>query len=111
MDDDLNTADAIASIFDLVRAANTAAAAEGISDDILLKARETIIELCEILGLEPAKIEEQAIPNEIFTLVNARSQAKEARDFTTADALRDEIEAKGYRVEDTPQGARILPIE
>ncbi|HZK29118.1 MAG TPA: DALR domain-containing protein, partial [Clostridia bacterium] len=111
MDDDLNTADAIACLFELVRAANTGAAVEGIRAKTLLEARETIIELFGVLGLEPENAGEKTIPDEVLALVDARTQAKLARDFVTADTIRDEITRKGYRVEDTPQGVRLLPIK
>ncbi len=109
MDDDLNTADAIAALFDLVRAANTAASSGKVSSATLLQARDSLIELFGVLGLDPAAGEGDGIPEEITRLVEERGRAKEARDFARADALRDEILAKGYKVEDTPQGVRILP--
>ena len=111
MDDDLNTADAIAAIFDLVRAANTAAASEQASSALLLDARETIIELCHILGLKPDEQEELVIPAEVKELVEKRTQAKQDRDFEKADRIRDEIAALGFRLEDTPQGVHIHLLE
>lgn len=111
MDDDLNTADAIAAIFDLVRAANTAAASEQASSALLLDARETIIELCHILGLKPDEQEELVIPAEVKELVEKRTQAKQDRDFEKADRIRDEIAELGFRLEDTPQGVHIHLLE
>lgn len=111
MDDDLNTADAIAAIFELVRAANTAAATRTLSADALKTVRARIIELCHVLGLEPEKFDEAAIPEDILDMVDRRSQAKKARDFATADALRDAIAERGYKVEDTPEGARVIPLD
>ncbi len=109
MDDDLNTADAIAALFDLVRAANTAASTGRVSGQALLQARDSLIELFAVLGLDPAASAEDGIPEEITRLAEERGRAKEARDFAKADALREEIQARGYKIEDTPQGFRILP--
>jgi len=110
MDDDLNTADAIASLFELVRAANTAASSGDVSAPSLLEARDTLIELFGVLGLDPSDTQEEAVPSEIMALVEERTQAKEARDYSRADAIRDEVLAKGFKIEDTPQGVRVLPL-
>jgi cysteinyl-tRNA synthetase len=110
MDDDLNTADAIAAIFELVRAANTATAAGGVSKATLQSARDTLIELCGVLGLEPDKKDDARIPEAVLKMVEERTAAKQARDFQKADELRDAIAAEGYKVEDTPQGARVVPL-
>ncbi len=110
MDDDLNTADAIAALFELVRAANTAASSGDVSAPSLLEARDTLIELFGVLGLDPSDTQEEAVPSEIMALVEERTKAKEARDYSRADAIRDEVLAKGFRIEDTPQGVRVLPL-
>ena len=109
MDDDLNTADAIAAIFELVRAANTAAASGKVPGDTLLLARQTIIDLCRIMGLE-ADVPEETVPAEVLALVQERTDAKKARDFARADALRDQVQAMGYKIEDTPQGVRVIAL-
>lgn len=111
MDDDLNTADAIAAIFDLIRAANTAAASEQASKSRLLNARKTIIELCHVLGLKPDEQEEIIIPARVKELVDQRTKAKQERDFEKADQLRDEISKLGFRLEDTAQGVHIHLLE
>jgi cysteinyl-tRNA synthetase len=110
MDDDLNTADAIAAIFDLVRAANTAATSGAVSPKTLLSARDTLVELLDVLGLDPTAKKEDEIPDDILTMVEERTKAKKERDFATADRIRDEIQARGFKVEDTPQGARVIPV-
>ncbi len=110
MDDDLNTADAIAAIFDLVRAANTAATSGAVSPETLLSARNTLVELLDVLGLDPTAEKEDEIPDDILTMVEERTKAKKERDFATADRIRDEIQARGFKVEDTPQGARVIRI-
>ena len=110
MDDDLNTADAIAAIFDLVRAANTAAATGKVAAGALLEARQTLIELCGVLGLDPTADQEETVPPAIAALVQERQKAKEAKDYAKADALRDQVLAGGFKIEDTPQGVRVLPL-
>lgn len=110
MDDNLNTADAIAAIFDLVRAANTAATSGAVSPETLLSARNTLVELLDVLGLDPTAEKEDEIPDDILTMVEERTKAKKERDFATADRIRDEIQARGFKVEDTPQGARVIRI-
>jgi len=105
MDDDLNTADALAAVFEMVRAANSAAAVSGIDRESLKNAITVLIELLDVLGLQMTRKDD--IPDEILTLVEARTTAKKARDFRKADALRDEIQSKGYAVADTPQGPKV----
>lgn len=105
MDDDLNTADALAAIFELVRATNTAAAVSGLDITSIRKTLMLLNELLDVLGLHQAN--ENSIPDDIIALVDARTQAKAQRDFKLADALRAEIQAKGYVVKDTPQGPQV----
>lgn len=107
MSDDLNTADAIAAIFDLVRAANTAAAVPGVSGPALKAVRDKLLELLDVMGLDPALGSEIDIPAAIMELVERRQAAKKERDFALADSLRDEIAAAGYKIEDTPQGPKV----
>ena len=111
MDDDLNTADALAAIFDLVRAANTAVAGGRVSKKALLNARDALTERLGVLGLEPTANQETTIPQRILDLVAERTESKKNRDFARADAIRDEVLASGYKIEDTPQGARVLPVD
>jgi cysteinyl-tRNA synthetase len=108
MDDDLNTADALASVFDLVRAANTAAATAGIDAGSLQQAAQQMTTLLAVLGLDPqAEKEKSDIPEAVSQLVAARTEAKAARDFARADALRDQIQQLGFTVADTPQGPKV----
>ena len=112
MDDDLNTADAITAVFELVRAANSAAADGLVSGAILNKAADMIAELMDVLGVpvEFAENEEGAIPAEVSELVEKRAEAKVGKNFILADALRDQIAALGYQVKDTPQGPQITKM-
>jgi cysteinyl-tRNA synthetase len=109
MEDDLNTADALAAIFEMVRAANSAAAVTGVSSTALREAAHKLREWLDVLGLNPDGGKE-AIPEEIMNMVQERAQAKKARDFAKADQLRQEIQNRGYQVADTPQGPKVTVI-
>jgi len=107
LEDDLNTADALAAVFDLVRAANTAAASdEPVSTESLRGAEMRIRELCDVLGIDLAPDKEE-IPEEILRMVEERADAKKARDYALADRLRDQVKAQGFVIEDTPQGPKV----
>lgn len=106
MDDDLNTADAITDIYNLVKAANTALASNKASEAALESAMNKIVELTDVLGIELI-VEEEEIPEEIMELVNKRAEAKKAKDFALADSIRDELKEKGYSVKDTPNGPQV----
>ena len=103
MDDDLNTAGAIGVIFEYIRDINLAFEenkdAKSAAD--ALKALDTIL---DVLGLVP---EEESIPEEIKVLAQKRQDARNARNFAEADALRDQITAMGYELKDTPEGVKI----
>jgi cysteinyl-tRNA synthetase len=104
MDDDLDTPVAMAVVFELLRRAN-AAADDGEADRARCLAA-TVAELAGALGLElgPAG---GAVDDESAALVERRDAARRARDFATADALRDELTARGWVVEDGPEGTSI----
>ena len=105
MDDDLNSADAIADIFNLVRQVNSSAQEAKVSADKLKEARDKIVELTGVLGIL-LDLEDE-IPEEITELANKRAEAKKAKDYALADQIRDEIQAKGYTVKDVPGGFKI----
>ena len=105
LEDDLNTADALAAIFELVRAANTAATLPGIAPEALKTAAATLRELLNVLGLQPTR--EAQIPAEVLALVDERTAAKKARDFARADVLRNQVLELGYEIKDTPQGPKV----
>ena len=106
MDDDLNTADAITVIFNLVRDINTAVASGNVSDDALKAALDKLVELTGVLGIE-TEAEDDGIPSEIMELVEQRTAAKKNKDYAEADRIRDLITSKGYSVKDTPQGPQV----
>ncbi len=105
MDDDLNSADAITDIFNLVRQTNTSAQEGKVSADVLKQARDKIVELTGVLGIV-LDLEDE-IPEEITGLADKRAEAKKAKDYALADKIRDEIQAKGYIVKDVPGGYKI----
>ena len=104
MDDDLNTPDALAALFELVKDINTLGA--DASADALKTAATTFDELTGVLGLLYNRKTDE-IPAEVMDLVNKRAEAKKAKDWPTADALRAQITEMGYVVEDTPQGPKV----
>ena len=104
MDDDLNTPDALAAVFELVKDINTLGADASV--DALKAAATTFDELTGVLGLLYNRKTDE-IPTEVMDLVNQRAEAKKAKDWPTADALRAKITEMGYVVEDTPQGPKV----
>ena len=104
MDDDLNTADAIAAVFELVKFANTEVK-EGCSGAFAAAVRQEIVSLCDILGLI-AERKEETLDEEIEAMIAERQAARKARDFARADAIRDELLAKGIILEDTREGVK-----
>lgn len=106
MDDDLNTADALGVLFELVRAGNSHLLPEG-SATAAKAALGVLTELAGVLGL--LKKEEQSVPAEITALAEERAKARKERDFARADAIRAEITEKGYILEDTPSGFLLKP--
>lgn len=107
MDDDLNTADAITAIFELVRDLNTMSADTSTPEQQLLKGAELFDELTGVLGLMYNRNKKDKIPDEVIELVEQRKAARKNKDFTLADELRDKISAMGYIVEETRQGTVI----
>ncbi len=104
MDDDFNTADAISAIFELVRFAN--AKVTGENTKAYVKAVfDEIVKLSDILGLLVEK-EEEILAEDIEKLISERQAARKARDFARADAIRNELLAKGIILEDTREGVK-----
>jgi cysteinyl-tRNA synthetase len=103
LDDDLNISGAWGAIFEWVRDTNRKLA-ENAMDSAAAAALATWDKLDSVLGVGAPK--EVEVPAEIVALVEARQAARKAKDFKRADALRDELKAKGWVIEDTPKGAR-----
>lgn len=104
MDDDLNTADALSAVFELVRDINTFLTLPR-REDILRRALALLEELTEVLGILYAP-RGGNLDAQIEALIEKRQQARKARDFQLADAIRDELKAQGIVLEDTPQGVK-----
>ena len=103
LDDDLNTADGIAAIFDLVSDINTRIINKQVSLNVCKAAASMFDELCGVLGIVYNR-KSNDIDDEIQSLIDKRQQARANKDWATADAIRDELKAKGIILKDTPQG-------
>ena len=111
MDDDLNTADAVTAIFELVRASNLASMSADISATSLTSAADMIVELAGVLGLPVEdRSEEDKVPSEVLLLLEKRTKAKSDKDFALSDALRSQVESLGYQIKDTPSGPLVTRI-
>ena len=104
MDDDFNTADAIAAIFDLVKYANTTANGDS-SKAYVTTLYELIVKLADVLGIVVEK-KEELLDADIEALIQERQVARKERNFARADEIRDELLAKGIILEDTREGVK-----
>lgn len=104
MDDDFNTADAIAAIFELVKLANITITGES-SYSYAKELLDEIVQLCDILGIE-TKREEELLDADIEALIEERQQARKEKNFARADAIRDELLEKGIVLKDTREGVK-----
>ena len=106
MEDDLNTADAIGSVFELVRDINTNVN-EGVQSKALVTAAiEALDELTGVLGLLYNRQKKDDLDSEIEALIEQRTAARKAKNWAEADRIRDELKARGIVLEDTPQGVK-----
>lgn len=105
MDDDFNTANGIAAIFELARLANVYLLEKSTATDVLQKFIETFEALMDVLGISMA-VEEDLLDEEIEKLIEERLEARRNRDFARSDEIRDELKAQGILLEDTAQGTR-----
>ena len=108
LDDDLNISGAWGAIFEWVRETNRRLAEHALDAAAAAAALATWDKLDSVLGIGALK--EVEVPVEITALVEARQSARKAKDFKRADAIRDELKAKGWAIEDTPKGARAKPL-
>lgn len=105
MDDDLNTADAIASVFELVRDINTSVLGKGASKATVEAAITVFDELTGVLGLVYNR-ETKSLDSEIEAMIEARTAARKAKNWAEADRIRDELKAQGIVLEDTANGVK-----
>lgn len=104
MEDDFNTADAISAVFEMVKAANinvTEDSSAAFRDQVL----NTIVKLCDVLGIITEK-KEELLDDEIQALIDERQAARKAKNFARADEIRDELLAKGIILKDTREGVK-----
>ena len=107
MDDDLNTPDALAAVFDLVKEINTLSAAS--SKAALEAAAKAFDEITGVLGLMYNRKKDE-VPAEVTELVEKRAAAKKAKDWATADAIRAQLTELGWAVKDTAQGPQLSKL-
>lgn len=104
MEDDFNTADAIAAIFELVKLANVHCNEQS-SKEFVMTMKEQIITLCGILGIK-IETEEEILPEDIEKLIEERQGARKNKDFSRSDEIRDSLLEKGIILEDTREGVK-----
>ncbi|MCQ2481158.1 MAG: cysteine--tRNA ligase [Clostridia bacterium] len=105
LDDDLNTADGIAAVFDLVKDINTAVLGKGASKATIEYAAKVFDTLTDVLGLVYNRKEESS-DAEIDALIEARTQARKDKNWAEADRIRDLLKEMGIVLEDTAQGVK-----
>ena len=104
MDDDMNTADALGAIFEMVRDANVTIG-QYTSKEAAGAALNSLEAVCDVLGLLTKKQDE--LPDEIAALVQERAEARKNKDWARSDELRNRIVNAGYILEDTKQGQKV----
>jgi len=108
MEDDLNTADALAAIFELVRDINTRITADsGAGKKTISKALDLLNELTGVLGIM-RKEQDVALDDEIKALIDERQKARAEKNFKRADEIRDKLREMGIELQDTPQGVKVV---
>ena len=109
MDDDLNTADAISAVFELITAVNTAVR-EGASKEFAQKCLDLLMELATVLGLLQQDVSKEVteVEPEIQALIDERQAARAEKNFVRADEIRDQLKARGITLKDTPQGVQVI---
>ncbi len=108
MDDDLNTADAVSVLFELVKEINTYISSGKATSGDVEYAAEKFDEMTYILGILYNR--EKNEDEEVLGLLEKRTEARRNKDYKLADMLRDEITARGYSIEDTPNGPKLVKI-
>ena len=103
MDDDLNTADGVAAVFELVKDINTSILDKEVSKNVCQTAAAVFDELCDVLGILYNR-KNNDVDSDIEALIEERQQARANKDWATADRIRDELKTKGIILKDTPQG-------
>ena len=107
MDDDLNTADGIAAIFELVSEINLDVK-DGASKSFAKEALARIKELTDVLGIFCGDDEEEGLGDDIQALIDERQAARKEKNWARADEIRDQLAAMGITLKDTPQGVQVI---
>jgi cysteinyl-tRNA synthetase len=105
LDDDLNVSAAWAAVFDWVRDTNKSLTNNSLAPDMAAAALNKWSEVDSVFGLGAPR--EVCAPPELLKLLDERQAARKAKDFKRGDAIRDELKAKGWVIEDTPKGPRL----
>lgn len=103
MDDDLNTADGLAAVFELTKDINTKILDKDVSKAVCEHAAKLYDEICGVLGILYNR-KENTLDSEIEALIEQRQEARKNKDWATADKIRDDLKARGIILKDTPQG-------
>lgn len=103
MDDDLNTADGVAAVFELVKDINTKILDKDVSKNTCETAAEIFDELCDVLGILYNR-KSNDLDAEVEELIAKRQEARANKDWAAADKIRDDLKAMGIILKDTPQG-------
>jgi cysteinyl-tRNA synthetase len=104
MDDDLNTAGALAALFTMIRDANTAIDEGRISSSDAEGLRSVLRKIDPVLDIFPRR--DKSLDSDIEKMIEARNAARKSRDFAESDRIRDALLARGIILEDTPGGTR-----
>ncbi len=107
MDDDLNTADAITAVFEMISAINNQTKS-GATRSFAAEALAKLTELTDVLGLLQNTGNDEGIDEEVQALVDERQKARAEKNFARADEIRDILKEKGITLKDTPQGVQII---
>lgn len=105
MDDDFNTADAMGVLFDLVRKVNTITAANP-TKALARVCLDRVMEIADVFGILSHSSSEENLDSEIEAMIQARQEARKAKNFAEADRIRDALKAMNIVLEDTPQGVK-----
>lgn len=107
MDDDFNSAGAIAAIFDMIHFCNKALEEGGYESECLDVMKSSVLDLCAILGLKIGIMPNRVINSkQIKEMIEDRNKARKKKDFARADHIRDRLKDMGIEIEDTPYGTR-----
>lgn len=106
MDDDFQTQNGITIVYEMIRELNLMLEEPEVSKEALKMMLNDLIEILSIFGIENLQRDEDLLDDDIEMLIQQREEARAAKEFEQADAIRDQLKEKGILLEDTPQGIR-----